>query len=296
MEQKSEELKLWLDFLKWFMVSVVISLVTVILGWKLDERNQGLSEIQQYDKHVDMIVQAENLEKRRLLAQFFSSVTVSEPLKKGWEDYYKTVNDEFIIFKSTKDSLESIILADTSEVEKTKAIDNLQKLNEKFEKTLVPFSGETSIPTSVNQESFVTVDNGTMNSNIQSEEVVDQARNYKYSHLIGLSVSNLSYQIREMEWESYENHILNAWKYQELAHLIHKMKSTTPVFYDISQSSESCKKQGYENLEFRLWTIENISETPTEMYNLWHRCLTIKESAIFSTLVDLKNNKEYYDD
>jgi hypothetical protein len=97
-------LKIWLDFLKWFIGSVALVLIVFIFNWRLKERNEGLDEIKEYETHVELVTNVDNIAKRRLLAQFFASVTASETLKKGWKDYYDTVSREYREYVARIDS------------------------------------------------------------------------------------------------------------------------------------------------------------------------------------------------
>jgi hypothetical protein len=90
-----ERLKLKIDLLKWIIGSVALTLITFFFNWGLQERSQGLAEIKQYETHIELITQVENIARRRLLAQFFANVTASNKLRDGWMNYYKLVDKEY---------------------------------------------------------------------------------------------------------------------------------------------------------------------------------------------------------
>jgi len=112
--------------------------MTKIIDTGFKDRAVGMQEIQQYDKYVtDLIVLNKEVGPRRMLAQYFANVTVSETLRQRWKDYYHTVDSEYqhylrqdSIFKSklaieqAKDSVK------TSKKERTNIQILQQRINE----------------------------------------------------------------------------------------------------------------------------------------------------------------------
>lgn len=84
-----------IDLLKWFINTVVIGLLTFFFTWVLNERKQGVEEIKVYNTYVELVTKVDGLAERRLLAEFFSNVTVSSKLKEGWEDYYNILDLQY---------------------------------------------------------------------------------------------------------------------------------------------------------------------------------------------------------
>jgi hypothetical protein len=72
-----------IDLLKWFINTVVIGLLTFFFTWVLNERKQGVEEIKVYTIYLELVTKVDGLAERRLLAEFFSNVTVSSKLKEG---------------------------------------------------------------------------------------------------------------------------------------------------------------------------------------------------------------------
>ena len=100
-----EKYKVKVDLFKWLIGTVGLTLITYIINWGFQDRAQGMEEISQYDKYAsDLIVLNDNPVTKRMLAQFFSNVTPSEKLKKGWKDYYLGVDAEYRQFLE-KDSI-----------------------------------------------------------------------------------------------------------------------------------------------------------------------------------------------
>ena len=85
-----------IDLVKWFLGSFVILILPIMIGKSLDDRKQGLQEIEKYDKYAtELIIQNDNLGKRRLLAQYFAYVTPSEILRSRWLDYYQLLDAQW---------------------------------------------------------------------------------------------------------------------------------------------------------------------------------------------------------
>lgn len=90
------EVKDKIELIKWFLGSFVLVLITTIISYKIQDRQQGISEINQYDTYVtELIVLNKDLGKRRLLAQYFAHVTPSEKLRKPWMNYYLLLDKEY---------------------------------------------------------------------------------------------------------------------------------------------------------------------------------------------------------
>lgn len=85
-----------IELVKWFLGSFVILLLPIMIGRSLDDRKQGLQEIEKYDKYAtELIIQNDNLGKRRLLAQYFAYVTPSNNLRSRWMDYYNLLDSQW---------------------------------------------------------------------------------------------------------------------------------------------------------------------------------------------------------
>jgi len=114
-----EKTKYYIELTKWFIVSVVIVVVSLIIDSGIKERAQGMNEIEQYGKYAtNLIILNEDIGPRRLLAQYFAYVTASEKLRKGWMNYYLVIDSEY---RKSHDSLvilikniDSLLKVDTS--------------------------------------------------------------------------------------------------------------------------------------------------------------------------------------
>ncbi|WP_299215698.1 hypothetical protein [uncultured Aquimarina sp.] len=91
-----EKYKYRIELYKWFIGSVFLVLITIIINYGFKDRAAGLQEIKQYDKYVtELIILNKDPGQKRMLAQFFALVTPSEKLKAGWKAYYTEVNEEY---------------------------------------------------------------------------------------------------------------------------------------------------------------------------------------------------------
>lgn len=122
-----------IDLLKWFINTVVIGLLTFFFTWILNERKQGVEEIKVYNTYVDLVTKVDGLAERRLLAEFFSNVTVSSKLKEGWEDYYKILDKQYKIEIAKQDSIINKI--DSTTLEGKVKLENAILVKSKIENT-----------------------------------------------------------------------------------------------------------------------------------------------------------------
>lgn len=84
----------WITFSKWYMTSVAIVFAASIITNSFTERETGIKEMQVYDKYVQHILEADNIELRIKLAQYFATVTPTERLRDRWEEYHNTLIQE----------------------------------------------------------------------------------------------------------------------------------------------------------------------------------------------------------
>lgn len=66
---------------KWFIVSIAITLSTSIINDGFRERDQDIKEIGVFDKYTDIILDAEGIQKRKLLSEYFACVSPSGPIR-----------------------------------------------------------------------------------------------------------------------------------------------------------------------------------------------------------------------
>ncbi len=83
----------------------MLTILGLVAGWYFTDREKSLTEMTAYDKYItDVIVLNDNPVKKRMLAQYFASVTPSKLQKENWIKYYCEVQKDFEVFIK-KDSL-----------------------------------------------------------------------------------------------------------------------------------------------------------------------------------------------
>ena len=97
-----------IDLIKWFIGSVVIVVITLIIDTGFKEREAGIKEMEVYDKYVGVILEANNIEQRWKLCEYFSIVTPTERLRNRWTAYKDSIEDDYILWKKQRvmDSVE----------------------------------------------------------------------------------------------------------------------------------------------------------------------------------------------
>lgn len=147
-----ERLKYFIDLGKWFITSVALVLITLIIDTGFRDRNAGMQEISQYDKYVtELIVLNPNPASRRNLAQFFSFVTPSRRLRDGWKAYYKLVDPEYRAFIQPAQRTDSVLRAEQSTLLQQPVLSpadsaRLQHVNTRLEETQSVINPEIVLP------------------------------------------------------------------------------------------------------------------------------------------------------
>ena len=101
-DSKFEKFKFWVEIIKWFIASVLIVIITTIIDRGFKERSAGILEMQAYDKYVEIILKADNIEERWKLAQYFSIVTPTDRLRDKWISYKDSISKDYTSFKILK--------------------------------------------------------------------------------------------------------------------------------------------------------------------------------------------------
>ena len=133
-EGKLEKL---IDLGKWFIASVAIVIGATIIGDGFKEREQDVKEIEIFDKYVSTVTEAEGIEKRWLLAEYFSKVAPPGELRKSWESYKTTIEPSLKEYRESKAKLtELAAIAQPTESVKQEIV-KLQEKTEVFEQRIV---------------------------------------------------------------------------------------------------------------------------------------------------------------
>lgn len=111
-----ERLKLWLNFLKWVLSSVVITggigIATVVLDAKRQETELQIKVNEQEKNYLTSFLERaldDNLEKRHRFAQYFAALTQSDTYKKGWENYLDKIKVELAKTRSKLEAIEGTL-------------------------------------------------------------------------------------------------------------------------------------------------------------------------------------------
>ena len=112
---ETEKLKLYLDFAKFFLASVVVALVTFWVNSGFKDREIAIKE-QEYLAQFKNDALSEDIELRRRLAEYFSKVTVSLDARERWIEYLSLLEGKLSEQKETE---ARIALLETRLAEKT---------------------------------------------------------------------------------------------------------------------------------------------------------------------------------
>lgn len=93
---------------KWFMVSVAIVLATAIVNDGFRERDQDVKEMQVFDKYTTVVLEADGVEKRKLLTEYFASVSPDGRIKTAWENYKKVVEIQVKEYRDNQAKLQAL--------------------------------------------------------------------------------------------------------------------------------------------------------------------------------------------
>jgi hypothetical protein len=88
---------------KWYLVTVAVVFAAKIIESGFTERETGIKEMQLYDKYVAKILEADNIEARWKLAEYFSAVTPTERLRERWTEYKTLLKPDYDKFKSLEE-------------------------------------------------------------------------------------------------------------------------------------------------------------------------------------------------
>ncbi len=161
---KFKKLKFWISFGKWFIGSVALVFVTILINRGFEERTVGIQEMQAFDRYVNIILKADNIEERWKLSEFFSMVTPTKRLREKWTEYNTLIKKDYENFKRLKEKeydLSKKIKEDQSQ-ETIDKLDSVKKQLEPYEKKLA-----TPLNNTDNTQSSSIMDDNALNSAIQ---------------------------------------------------------------------------------------------------------------------------------
>jgi len=95
-----EKYKYKVEIIKWLIGSIAITVATLIIDNGFKERDAGIQEMQAFDKYVEVILKADDIESRWLLSQYFATVTPTERLRQRWIAYQDSIEDDYRTYKA----------------------------------------------------------------------------------------------------------------------------------------------------------------------------------------------------
>lgn len=146
-----------IEFSKWYIVSVAIVFAAKTIEAGFSERETGIKEMQVYDKYVVTILEADNIEARWKLAEYFSTVTPTERLRERWIQYKNSISEDFKKFQElqtkenellSKNSLTPIQQESLNKVQMEKATYENKLLGNKVGRWVIVFSGDSNLESS----------------------------------------------------------------------------------------------------------------------------------------------------
>ena len=96
---KLENYMFGIELFKWVIGSVALVVMTLIIDKGFKERTAGIQEMQAYDKYVDVILKADNIEERWKLSEYYSTVTPTDRLRCRWIAYKDSIKKDYIEYR-----------------------------------------------------------------------------------------------------------------------------------------------------------------------------------------------------
>ena len=126
-----------IEIVKWFVISVAVVVGASIVSDSFKEREQDVKEIAVFDKYVTTITEADGVEKRWLLAEYFSFVAPPGELRKSWEAYKVAIKPLLDEYRKDKAERDGLAAKQERTDEENKKLTELQQKTEAQEKSLV---------------------------------------------------------------------------------------------------------------------------------------------------------------
>jgi len=130
---ENENIDKIIDLGKWFIVSVGITLSASIVNDGFRERGQDIKEMEVFDKYINTILEADSLNKRKLLCEYFAAVSPEGSIKTSWKNYEKIVDDHI----SELETDEKTIIDIAEKVKKDEASDFEIEIKNRLEKKVI---------------------------------------------------------------------------------------------------------------------------------------------------------------
>ena len=215
-EIRFEKYKFNVELFKWFIGSVVLVVATIIIDKGYRERTAGIQEMEVYDKYVNVILKADNIEERWKLTEYFSVVTPTERLRERWILYRDTIKVDYYRYRELKNKefeLSKDTLANPEEMERIQL--EMKSLDHKLTK-----SGSNDITAAKLHESegFSNLINKDVEGAINSFNASETSYNsYHQVYEIGRYLNSNKGKLKDKNspfWKEAYSKILNdmSWK------------------------------------------------------------------------------------
>ena len=124
---------------QWVIVSVAIVITGYIVSDSFKEREQQIKELEFFDKYVATVTQAEGIEQRWRLCQYFAAVSPKGEFRDAWRTYQASIQKDYDDYLETQKQLDT--LAKKGLLTNEKDINKFKSLNQKLEvqqQSLIP--------------------------------------------------------------------------------------------------------------------------------------------------------------
>lgn len=126
-----------IDLGKWVIASVAIILSGAIISDGFKEREQDVKELEFFDKYVATVTQAEGIEQRWLLCEYFASVSPPGEMRSSWQNYQKVIEPAYKSYKQGKAEIAKLSAKDSLSNDELKKLSTLREKTHVLEQSLV---------------------------------------------------------------------------------------------------------------------------------------------------------------
>lgn len=206
-----------IELIKWFVGSVVIVIITLIIESGFKERETGIEEMKIYNEYVDIILKADNIEERWKLAEYFAIVTPTQRLRERWVKYQNILVDDYKRYKGL-DSVEAYIVSNPTQ----NIIDSLVIIQEEKKEVGGSLVKKSNLQLaeqyeSVGYDALLNKDMGEAIRNFKMSEDAFNGYHSVYEIYIYLLRKKKHFGNSDIEWGAVYSDILNkySWKMPE---------------------------------------------------------------------------------
>lgn len=133
----NEKLEILIKVGQWYLISVAVVFAAKILETGFTERETGLKEMQVYNEYVGTILEADNIEARWKLAEYFSTVTPTDRLRERWIAYKNLIEEDYIKFKELEAKEKELLAQESLTADDKVKLNNVQGEIFTFQQKLV---------------------------------------------------------------------------------------------------------------------------------------------------------------